>query len=228
MADKKKSKLEGKDNGTRNLVLAMVILVIVVGAVTAVVKSRTNTGASLPSSVSSSNGYGIEFNKSAKVKVDFFEDFQCPHCRDFEAVNNTYVNSLVKAGKIDAVYHPMSFIGNESIVTANAAACASDEGKFLEMHTALYQNQPQTENSGYWTNAHLIQLGHSIGITSAKYDSCVNNGTYLDWVKNVENGAAAKNINSTPTVLINGKAIAQADYLDPAAFTAAFTAAGVK
>jgi protein-disulfide isomerase len=223
----KKSKLEGKDNGTRNLVVGMVILVILVGALTAVVKNRTNSSATMPSSVSASNGYGIEFNKSAKVRVDFYEDFQCPHCRDFEAVNNTYVNNLVKQGKIHAVYHPMSFIGTESILTANAAACASDQGKFLEMHAALYNNQPATENSGFWTQASLVALGKSIGITSSKYASCVNNGVYLNWTKNIEADAAAKNVNSTPTVMINGKLLAQADYLDANAFAAAFKAAGV-
>jgi protein-disulfide isomerase len=228
MADKKKkSKLEGKDNGTRNLVIGMVLLVIVVGALTAVVKNRTNSGATMPSAVSASNGYGIEFNKSAKVRVDFYEDFQCPHCQEFEAVNNSYVNGLVRAGKIHAVYHPMSFIGPESVLTANAAACASDQGKFLEMHTALYQDQPASENSGSWTNAKLVQLGQSLGISSPKYASCVNSGTYLGWVKNIEADAAAKNVNSTPTVMINGKLLAQADYLDPAAFAAAFKAAGV-
>ena len=225
---KKKSKLEGKDTGTRNLVLAMVILVIIVGAVTAVVKNRTNSGATLPSSVSSSNGYGIEFNKSAPVKVDFYEDFQCPHCRDFEVVNNTFVNGLVQAGKIHAIYHPMSFIGPESVTTAAASACAADQGKFLDFHKALFQNQPATENSGYWTNATLIKLGNSVGISSSKFADCINNGSYLNWTKNIENDAAAKNVNSTPTVFINGKAIAQSAYLDPAAFALAFSAAGVK
>ncbi len=221
----KKSKLDAKDNGTRNIVIGMIILVIVVGAITAITKSRTNSHATAPSAVATSDGYGIEFNKSAPVKVDFYEDFQCPHCRDFEVVNNTYINGLVTAGKIHAVYHPMSFIGPESILTAAASACASDQGKFLEMHKALYQNQPATENDGTWTNAKLVQLGQSLGITSSAYDNCVNKGQYINWVNNVENYAGSQNINSTPTVLINGKTLPQGDYLDPVAFQAAFNAA---
>ena len=229
MAKKEKqSKLAGKDNGTRNIVIGMIALVILVGAVTAISKNRTNSHATMPSAVSTSDGYGIEFNKSAPVKVDFYEDFQCPHCRDFEAVNNTYIDGLVTAGKIHAVFHPMTFIGPESILTAAAAACASDQGKFIQMHTVLYQNQAATENSGVWTNAKLILLGQTLGITSSSYSKCINDGQYLNWTKNVENYAGTQNINSTPTVLINGKAIAQSAYLDPAAFTAAFKAAGVK
>jgi protein-disulfide isomerase len=224
----KKSKLEGKDNGTRNIVIGMILLVIVVGAITAISKNHTNSSASAPSAVAPSDGYGIEFNKNAPVKVDFYEDFQCPHCRDFEAINNTYINSIVSSGKVHAVFHPMSFIGPESILTAAAAACASDEGKFLEMHKALYQNQPATENSGAWTDASLIQLGSTIGLNSAKFQDCVNKGSYINWTKNVENAAGAANVNQTPTVFLNGKQLPQADYLDPAAFQAAFKAAGVK
>jgi len=232
MADKdkkaKKSKLEGKDTGTRNIVIGMILLVILVGAITAVAKNHANTGASAPSAVAANDGYGIEFNKSAPVKVDIYEDFQCPHCRDFEAINNQYVNTLVTSGKIHAVFHPMSFIGPESILTAAAAACASDQGKFLEMHKALYQQQPATENSGAWTNASLIKLGQSVGINASSFTQCVNSGKYLNWTKNIEDYAGQQNVNSTPTLLLNGKALPQADYLDPAAFQAAFEAAGVK
>ncbi len=50
----------------------------------------------------------------------------------------------------------------------------------------------------------------------------------LNWTKNVEDYAGKANINSTPTVLINGKPIAQNTYLNATAFQAAFAAAGVK
>ena len=122
----------------------------------------------------------------------------------------------------------MSFIGNESVLTAAAAACASDQGKFLQLHSALFATQPASENSGTWTNARLIALGNSVGITSNKYADCVNNGQYLDWTKNVEDYAGKANINSTPTILINGTPIAQTAYLNSSALEAAFTAAGIK
>jgi protein-disulfide isomerase len=161
-----------------------------------------------------------------------YEDFRCPNCRNFEAVNNTYVNSLVRAGKIEAVYHPMHFIAPDSQLTAAAAACAADQGKFLEMHTALYVNQPTTaqaaENSAYWTNAQLILLGHSIGITSKTFDTCINSGKYMNWANNINDDAASKNINATPTVIVNGKTLPLATDYDNKAFTKVLTALGVK
>ena len=210
----------------------MITLVVLAGVGAVVAKNHASSNAPLPSSVSKANGYGITFNPTAKVRVDMYEDFRCPNCRNFEAVNNTYVNSLVRSGKIEAVYHPMHFIAPDSQLTAAAAACAADQGKFLEMHTALYVNQPTTaqaaENSAYWTNAQLILLGHSIGITSKTFDTCINSGKYMNWANNINDDAASKNINATPTVIVNGKTLPLATDYDNKAFTKVLTALGVK
>ena len=215
------------DKTTRNLVVGMILLVVVAGAGAALASNHAVKNASKPSAVEASDGDGIGFNPNAPVKVDFYEDFQCPHCRDFEAVNSAYINKLTTDGKIHAVFHPMSFIGNESVLTAAAAACASDQGKFLQLRNAIFANQA-TENSGVWTNTKLIVMGATLGISSKKYAECINSGQYLNWTKNVEDYAGKANINSTPTVLINGKPIAQNTYLNATAFQAAFAAAGVK
>ena len=236
MADKKAQKKQAPkkktDTFTRNLVIGMIALIVVAGAGAALAKNHSNSHAALPSQVTKSNGYGITFNPTAKVKVDMYEDFRCPNCRNFEAVNNSYINGLVRAGKIEAVYHPMHFIAADSQLTAAAAACASDQGKFLELHTALYVNQPTdaqiAENSPYWTNAQLILLGHSVGITSTAYDTCINSGKYLNWTDNINADASAKNINATPTVIVNGKTLPLATDYSAKAFTKVLTDLGVK
>jgi protein-disulfide isomerase len=182
MADKRQVKnpdpKKPGDKVTRNLVIGMIAFVLIAGFGAAFAKNNSNSHVALPSSVSKANGYGITFNPTAKVKVDMYEDFRCPNCRNFEAVNNSYIDKLVRAGKIQAVYHPMHFLASDSLLTAAAAACAADQGKYLDFHTALYVNQPSTkqsaENLPYWTNAQLILLGNSIGITAKTFDSCIN------------------------------------------------------
>jgi protein-disulfide isomerase len=89
---------------------------------------------------------------------------------------------------------------------ANAAACSADENKFLGYHRALYANQP-AENTGVWSNDVLGILGQAAGITSKKFTSCVNDMAYQGWVNNVAQAGAKANVNSTPTVFINGKEI---------------------
>jgi protein-disulfide isomerase len=82
-------------------------------------------------------------------------------------------------------------------------------------------NQKQ-ENSGAWDNGFLTTLGQSAGITSQKFSSCVNKGEYLGWVSNVAAAGAKANVNSTPTVFVNGKEIdRKGEYFDAAKFKAA-------
>lgn len=211
-----------KDNVTRNLVVGMVALVVVVGLVVNFGKNRANSNAVTPASVEKSEGYGIVFNKglAGVPKIDIWEDFQCPVCRNFEAINAKQVKEWIDAKKVTAVFHPLSFIGAESAYMANAAACAADEGKFLQYHEALYVNMASAENSGKWNPQSLIDLGKQLGVTGAKFEGCVNNGKYQEWVNNVAADGSKKNVNATPTVFINGKEIERvnANYFDAKTF----------
>lgn len=220
---------KGPDNVTRNLVIGMVVLVVAVGAIFSVISNRENTSAALPSSVSQEDGYGIVFNGelTGVPVIDIWEDFQCPVCARFEQTNGDYIEKLIEEKKAKVIYHTLSFLGPESVLAANAAACASDENKFLGFHKAFYQNLP-AENSGAVTTDYLVALGQGVGITSEKFKNCVANLEYQGWVNNVAASGSEKNVNSTPTVFINGKEIRRGtsgtdlgEYFDPSAFAKA-------
>ena len=224
------------DKGTRNLVIGMVVFIVLIGVIFSFISNKSSTTAAFPASVSESDGYGIVLNPEATPKVDIYIDYQCPICKNFEIINGGYIAELVTAKKIKMVVHPMTFIGVESILAANAAACAADEGKFLDMNLALFQNQPATEGSGVWTGDFMKRLGNSIGIKSEKYEKCVTDGDYVNWTKNVAQASANTDVNGTPTVFMNGKEIHRKktnsdpkdEYMDPVQFKAALAAAGVK
>ncbi|CAN2195379.1 DsbG Protein-disulfide isomerase [Candidatus Nanopelagicaceae bacterium] len=198
----------GKDNFTRNLVIAVVVGVVLIMLVPTLLSKQTNTSAKVPASVSADRGYGIVFNENLKSVpvIDIYEDFQCPICAQFEKLQGDYIESLITAKKATVVYHTLSFLGPESVNAANAAACSADQGKFLQYHRALYANQPQ-ENTGVWSTDVLGVLGQAAGIMSKKFTSCVNDMAYQGWVNNVAAAGAKANVNSTPTVFINGKEI---------------------
>ena len=134
-------KKNGGEKGTKALVIGMVVFVVLVGVVFSITTKISAAKVNIPSSVSKADGYGIVFNAAKKPVIDIWEDFQCPICQRFEAINNSYLNSVVREGKAKVVFHTMSFIGPESVLAAAAGACAADQGKFLEMHSVLYQNQ---------------------------------------------------------------------------------------
>lgn len=207
MAQAKKA-TGGKDNFTRNLVVAVVVGVVLIMLVPTLLSKKSDTNAAIPSVASVQDGYGLVFNKEVTGVpfIEIYEDFQCPACERFVSVSGPYIEELIATKQAKVAYHTLSFLGGESQLAANAAACAADQGKFIQFHKTLYANQP-SENSGAWTTDYLATLGVSLGITDPVYEKCVKDQDYLGWVKNVAEEGAKRNINSTPTVLINGKEI---------------------
>ena len=207
MAQEKNPK-GGKDNFTRNLVIAVVLGVVLIMLVPTLLSKQTKSDAAIPSNVSVEDGYGVVFNKELQDVpfIEIYEDFQCPACQRFEGIIGEYVEDLINTKKAKVAYHPLSFLGPESQIAANASGCAADQGKFIEFHKLLYANQP-SENSGAWNSTYLTTLSLGLGISSKDYDKCITTNKYKDWVVNVANEGAKRNINSTPTVFINGKEI---------------------
>jgi protein-disulfide isomerase len=205
---KAKNPAGGKDNFTRNLVIAVVVGVALIMLVPTLLSKQTDTSAAIPASVSAEDGYGIVFNKelTGVPFIEIYEDFQCPACARFESIAGEYIEELIATKKAKVAFHTLSFLGGESQIAANAAACSADEGKFLPLHRTLFANQP-SENSGAWTASYFSTLGLGLGISSPEYDKCISTNKYKGWVNNVADEGAKRNINSTPTVLINGKEI---------------------
>jgi protein-disulfide isomerase len=219
----------GGDKGTRNLVIVMISFIVVVGVVFSLISSRSNSTAAIPATVSEADGYGIVLNPESTPKIDVYVDYQCPACRAFEIINGGYLNEVIAQKKAKVVFHPMTFIGPESVLAANSAACAADENKFVDMNLALFQNQSDSENSGKWSKEYLVELGKSIGITSGTFETCVKDGKYIKWTSNVAAASAKANVNGTPTIFVNGKQLDRnTEYGDQAKFRAALAAGGVK
>ncbi|ADP79267.1 DsbA family protein [Pseudofrankia inefficax] len=209
------------------IVLASVLGVIILAAVIGIVVQNTRQHSKpvvLPATATGQDNGIVVGKATAPVTVDFYEDFQCPICRQFETTTGSTVRSLIDAGKIKAVYHMMSFIGPDSVRAANAGAAAANDGKFEQYHQVLFANQP-AENSGGFSNDRLIQLGSQVGLTSPAFTSAVRSGRYDGYVAKVADSASKRGVTGTPTVMVDGKTLSQ-DQLLPDPFKAAVNAAG--
>lgn len=221
-AKKNSVKAQSGDPFTRWLVVGMVALVVAVGAFfffTTENKENTASLAALDSfspigefeaAVDPAQGDGIVFNAGLPLKINVFEDFQCPICKLFEDPIGPYLTSLITEKKAEVVFHPLSFLGNgqkddESIAASNAAYCAVDEGRFLDFHKALYDVQSSAENSGFLNDKNLIAIGKKVGISSQKFSDCVTNKSKLVNVAAATDSMTRYGVRGTPTTLINGK-----------------------
>jgi protein-disulfide isomerase len=215
-------KTQGGDPFTRWLVIGMVALVVAVGAFFFLTSEEKESNASLvalesfspignvPATVDPAQGDGIVFNAGLPLRINVFEDFQCPVCKFFEDPIGGYLTSLITEKKAEVVYHPLSFLGNkrgddESIAASNAAYCAVDEGKFIDFHKALYDVQSSIENSGFLNDDNLIAIGEKVGISSQSFSDCVKNKSKMINVTAAMESMEGYGVSGTPTVFINGK-----------------------
>jgi protein-disulfide isomerase len=212
-----KQAAKSADNTTRWIVIAMVALVIVTGIVFSLFSQSEKTAASfsgldgiklkpaVTSTIDTANGSAITFDNGAATTIDVWEDSQCPVCKLFEDANGEYIESLVREKKANVRYHVLSFLGDESVRAANASFCAADEGQFLDFHKAIYAVQSSVENSGFWSNETLVEIGKKIGITSTTFENCVTKGSKVDLVQANADSMSKFGVQGTPTVFINGK-----------------------
>jgi protein-disulfide isomerase len=212
-----KQAAKSADNTTRWIVVAMVALVVVTGIVFSLFGQNEKSTASragldgikvkpaVTSTIDVANGSSIAFNTGAATTIDVWEDPQCPVCKLFADANGQYLDSLIREKKANVRYHILSFLGDESVRAANASFCAADEGQYLDFHKAIYAVQSQVENSGFWSNETLVEMGKKIGITSKAFQDCVTKGSKVDLVQANYDSMTKFGVQGTPTVFINGK-----------------------
>ena len=145
---------------------------------------------------------------SAPVTVDVWLDLQCPFCAQLEAASGPTLEELAADGEAQVIYHPLSFIGDESERAANAYGCAVDEGVGQEFLAEVFAQHPG-ENTGFYTDDKLIEIGADVGATGDEFEQCVTDDTYGAWVGNVQGSGSDAGVSSTPTVFIDGEQVDQ-------------------
>jgi protein-disulfide isomerase len=143
----------------------------------------------------------------APVLIEEYSDFQCPYCRIFhEETLPLIIEEYVETGKVRFVFRHYTIIGRESADAANASLCAAEENRFWEYADIVYANQ-SGENSGDLSERRLLAFAETLGLNTDEFSACLNETRYEDTV--LEDLSAALNVgfDSTPSFIINGKAL---------------------
>jgi protein-disulfide isomerase len=102
--------------------------------------------------------------------------------------------------KIQLVFrdYPLAFHDNAQI-SAEAANCANDQGKFWEYHDKLFENQ------GKLDKASLVQYAADLKLDEASFNACLDSGKYTNDVRQDFADGAAVGVSGTPAFFINGR-----------------------
>jgi protein-disulfide isomerase len=135
---------------------------------------------------------------NAPVTLVEFSDFQCPYCAaavpQIEAVLKAYptqVKLIFKQFPLEQ--HP------QADLAATAALAAQKQGKFWQMHDAMYASQDNL------SRASILAMAAHIGLNVKQMEEDMDSTAVRETVvRDVQDGAKA-GVEGTPTLFINGQ-----------------------
>ena len=142
--------------------------------------------------------------EGAPVVLEEFGDYQCPPCGqvfpEVEAIRREYGDRL----RLVFRHSPLTRIHPHALLAAHAAEAAGAQGKFWEMHRALYENQKQ------WSptpdpRAFFETYARQINLDMERFRRDLGGQEADARVVADHNRARSLNVESTPTFCLNGR-----------------------
>lgn len=162
----------------------------------------------LTDSVSTAADRGrIRGAESAPVWLVEVSDFQCPYCKQwhdqsFAAIDKEYV----RTGKVRLAYlnYPLTSIHKNAQAAAEAAMCASVQGKFWPLHESLFETQPRWEGTEDPTST-FDSLAVAAGANQAAWRRCMSSHATAALIEADRDRTSGAGVSSTPTFFIGDR-----------------------
>jgi protein-disulfide isomerase len=136
--------------------------------------------------------------KDAPITLVEFSDFQCPYCQRMAPVLKEV--SQKYGDKVRIVYrqYPIPSLHPFALKAAEASLCANEQGKFWQIHDAMFEDQKKLSVSD------LKATAGRLGMDQKKFNTCLDTGRYAEQVQNDSKEAIRSGVSGTPAVFING------------------------
>jgi len=135
--------------------------------------------------------------ENAPVTIVEFSDFQCPFCSRVVPTVKQILDEY--PGKVRFAFrnNPLPFHQNAASA-AKAALAAKEQGKFWEMHDALFENQKDLSDDG------IRKIAKQVGLNMAKFEKDWKSNKYDDEIAKDIDFARQNGATGTPAFFING------------------------
>ena len=150
-------------------------------------------------------------NPNAKVKIEIYEDYQCPACKGYtnSVEKQLLTSSYITDGQVYYMFRQYPFLDSQVITkeshqAANASMCALEQGRFWDYHDILFANQGVVENGGSYNDKRLQAFAESFGLDMTAFNSCFSSNAYSADIEAERQIGIDSGVNRTPTILING------------------------
>lgn len=139
--------------------------------------------------------------QDAKVKIVIFSDYACPYCQQAAPVVRSIAKKYGDQVRITFRDYPLH---DNSIDIALAGNCAGAQGKFWEMHDLLFERQAEISAlQSAALNTKLKEVASEIKLEPEKFNTCLDNRTYLYRLNDDFADAELLGLSGTPSWFVN-------------------------
>lgn len=209
-AEERRRKAKRKQQLTR-FGLIGAVLVLGVGGYVLLGNLGSDKPATAPEGASADYGLVVG-DADAPKSIVIYEDFLCPFCGQLEQTVGDQLDAAVEAGEVTVEYRPLPFlerISDYSPEAANAFAVVLEESGpevAKEFHDLLFDNQP-AESGPFPDDDQLVEWAVEAGAEEDAVRPGIEDMAFEGWVEAAGEAASEADVDSTPTVLVDGEVV---------------------
>jgi protein-disulfide isomerase len=137
--------------------------------------------------------------ENAPVTLVEYGDYQCPYCADVHSMIQSIVKTMGANLRFVFRHMPLKEVHPCAQYAAEAAETAGAQGKFWEMHDAIYDHQPDLDSD----LVHALAL--TLRLDMPRFQADMEARRYRPRVERDFMGAMRSGVAATPTFFINGE-----------------------
>lgn len=136
---------------------------------------------------------------NAAVTILEFSDFQCPYCKVASETLKQVLAAYPKDVRLVYREFPLRDIHKDAQYAAEAAECAGDQGKFFEMHDAIFADQTKLDKDSIAKDAGNLKLD------MAKFNECLASGKFKAKIDADVKSGTDFGVSGTPALFIGDR-----------------------
>ena len=142
----------------------------------------------------------------ARLTIIEYSDFQCPYCSKIAPELRKLIAAHPEEVQVIFRHYPLVSIHDKSLLAAQASEAAGKQGKFWQMHDALFTNQAAWETiDGTAFETWLMDQAKTIGLDVDTFKTDLKSDAIVKKVADAQAHGEKIGIPGTPFLVVNGR-----------------------
>lgn len=142
----------------------------------------------------------------AAVTLIEYSDFQCPACAAYQPLIERLTKEFPNDVRFVYRHFPLRSIHANAQLAAQSTEAADKQGKFWEMHDALFSTQREWSVISNPKNF-FVELAESIDLDRNQFENDLDSADAIQAINDDFNHGTRSNVQGTPSLYLNGQKI---------------------